>query len=237
MTYSGRAIRRSDVLPVRLATAASSRTGARQLWRWWMALALLLLACDAALGSAAFGTGHSPAVSAGPATSAYSYEVEHCEADCSYDPVQHVAIPRASATAVGGSAAARQAGGHQVPTNGLAGFASPGFAAEDDVALGLSHSPAGNGPLLRPFADGLGAKTWTDPAFDDLVSLRQQGATWESISEKIIDRTVGNGGKLHFNLAELDPKRVGITTHELRYVCASPALRAATTFYGGGSPC
>lgn len=132
MTYSGRAIRRSDVLPVRLATAASSRTGARQLWRWWMALALLLLACDAALGSAAFGTGHSPAVSAGPATSAYSYEVEHCEADCSYDPVQHVAIPRASATAVGGSAAARQAGGHQVPTNGLAGFASPGFAAEGE---------------------------------------------------------------------------------------------------------
>lgn len=110
-------------------------------------------------------------------------------------------------------------------------------AAEDDVALGLSHSPAGNGPLLRPFADGLGAKTWTDPAFDDLVSLRQQGATWESISEKIIDRTVSNGGKLHFNLAELDPKRVGITTHELRYACASPALRAATTFYGGGSPC
>ena len=45
------------------------------------------------------------------------------------------------------------------------------------------------------------------------------------------------GGRIHFNLAELDSSRGGLTAHELEHVCGSPVIRAATTFYGGPAPC
>lgn len=110
-------------------------------------------------------------------------------------------------------------------------------AAAGDLAAGLSSDPDTGTILLRPFADALGARTWTDAEFEDLVAMHQQGVSWESISEKIIDRTVASGQIVHFNLAALDPSRGGITVHEMNYICSSPTLRASTMFYNGDPPC
>lgn len=107
----------------------------------------------------------------------------------------------------------------------------------NDLAAGLSTDPDTGTMLLRPFADALGASTWTDAEFEDLVALHQEGLSWESISEKIIDRTVALGQTVHFNLAALDPSRGGITVHEMNYICESPTLRSSTIFYNGDPPC
>lgn len=122
------------------------------------------------------------------------------------------------------------AAGALIPCAAGAGTALRGA---DDLALGLTRSPTSGDQLLKPFADGIPARTWTDPAFADLVDLRQTGHSWESISEKIIDRIVANGGRLHFNLAELDRARGGVTVHELQYVLSNPTHSNATTFFNG----
>jgi len=106
-------------------------------------------------------------------------------------------------------------------------------AGGNDLALGLTRSPKSGNTLLKPFADSVGAKTWTDPAFDDLVSLRQSGASWGNICSKIIDRTVASGGRIHFNLAELVPSLGGTTANELSYIQSNLALMAKTIFYSG----
>jgi hypothetical protein len=105
-------------------------------------------------------------------------------------------------------------------------------AGVDDLALGLTKSPRTDEALLKPFAENIGARTWTDPAFSDIVAQRMTGTSWERISEQIIDRTVAGGGRLHFNLSELDQARPGVTAHELQYILNDPVLTDATTFYG-----
>jgi len=83
-----------------------------------------------------------------------------------------------------------------------------------------------------------GVKTWTDLPFSAMGSkLRLSGATWEKANEAIIDYAISTGGRIHFNLAELNPSRAGLTAHELEYVSGNPKIRAATLFYGGPAPC
>lgn len=107
-----------------------------------------------------------------------------------------------------------------------------------DLALGLTRSETTEEKLLQPFADQVGARTWSEPPFSDVWSgVRRGGGSVDQANEAIIDYAVAGGGRIHFNLTELDPSRGGYTAHELEYVCGSPALRSATTFYGGPAPC
>ncbi|MGW7585124.1 polymorphic toxin-type HINT domain-containing protein, partial [Kitasatospora sp. NPDC054769] len=116
-------------------------------------------------------------------------------------------------------------------------------ACATHLALGLESIRGQEVGTLDRFAQGLGAVTYKNGPFGDLIP--RGVATPENLS-KMIDRVVSGGGKISFNMKGVqDVEGIlkgmdygnGYTSHELRYICGNPAVRRITTFINGDAPC
>ena len=117
----------------------------------------------------------------------------------------------------------------------------PNPCARADVALGLTRGRHGK-PLLKPWADKIGAVTnenWI------AAGLADEGPFVQRFYQAL-HRSVSNGGRIKFNLDDLnlnralgtnrfsDPFDVGVTNWELQQILHDRPFYNATDFYIGG---
>jgi hypothetical protein len=151
-------------------------------------------------------------------------------------------MPQATDNAGGGS-------GNNGPPKTVQDF--PGDDDSSPLHLALGHNAGSmdieiagktftvtNEHMLEDFAKEIGAITYRDPMFKDLMTLPK-----EELGPRLIDRVAAKNGRISFNLRNVNSASIlqgeenGYTAYELRHICGNPALRAITSFLNGVAPC